>query len=312
MSAHATSTPRPSAAFRRTGHGLILAAILASTFTSTTHHPSLTYTGAPHRGSEVSRSLNRQPLPTHVTLTDAGVTTTFTSTAPTLTAALSARGVVLGPDDQITPAPDTALHAIPVNVTITRVHVTLATSESTTPHAVRTVDDPSTPTGTRHVQQVGSDGQTRTIYQVKMDSSGTELSRTLMLSATLSAPVDEVIATGTQAPATLTAPAPAPVDPGTARAAGAAAVAAHGWGPDQFACLDALWSRESGWSTTAGNRSSGAYGIPQALPASKMASAGADWLTNPATQISWGLGYITARYATPCAAWAHSQATNWY
>ncbi len=85
-----------------------------------------------------------------------------------------------------------------------------------------------------------------------------------------------------------------------------------GFGADQFDCLDALWTRESGWSHTAANPSSGAYGIPQALPGSKMASAGADWETNPATQIRWGLGYIQARYGTPCGAWDHSESSGWY
>ena len=70
--------------------------------------------------------------------------------------------------------------------------------------------------------------------------------------------------------------------------------------------------KESGWNTSASNGSSGAYGIPQSLPGSKMASAGSDWQTNPATQIKWGLGYIQERYGSPCAAWGHSQATNWY
>ena len=73
-----------------------------------------------------------------------------------------------------------------------------------------------------------------------------------------------------------------------------------------------LWQKESNWRYTARNPSSGAYGIPQSLPGSKMASAGADWQTNPATQIKWGLGYIAARYGTPCSAWAHSQQVNWY
>lgn len=63
---------------------------------------------------------------------------------------------------------------------------------------------------------------------------------------------------------------------------------------------------------TADNPSSSAYGIPQALPGRKMSSAGADWRTNPATQISWGLGYIANRYGTPCAAWSHSRSHNWY
>ena len=81
----------------------------------------------------------------------------------------------------------------------------------------------------------------------------------------------------------------------------------YGWGDDQFGCLVSLWNKESGWNYQAYNRSSGAYGIPQALPGSKMGSAGADWQTNPATQIAWGLGYISGRYGSPCGAWAHSQ-----
>ena len=89
-------------------------------------------------------------------------------------------------------------------------------------------------------------------------------------------------------------------------------LAARGWGDDQFSCLVSLWNKESGWNYLAYNRSSGATGIPQALPGSKMASAGADWQTNPATQISWGLGYISGRYGTPCGAWSHSQSTGWY
>ncbi|WP_223169217.1 MULTISPECIES: phospholipase [Microbacterium] len=86
----------------------------------------------------------------------------------------------------------------------------------------------------------------------------------------------------------------------------------YGWGGDQFSCLDSLWTKESGWNYQAYNDSSGATGIPQSLPGSKMASAGADWQTNAATQIRWGLEYIAAAYGTPCSAWGHSQATNWY
>lgn len=80
----------------------------------------------------------------------------------------------------------------------------------------------------------------------------------------------------------------------------------------QFSCLEQLWQRESNWSVTATNRSSGAYGIPQSLPATKMASAGEDWRTNAATQIRWGLDYIAATYGTPCGAWRQSQARGWY
>lgn len=86
----------------------------------------------------------------------------------------------------------------------------------------------------------------------------------------------------------------------------------YGWGGDQFSCLNSLWNKESGWNYQAYNSDGGATGIPQALPGSKMASAGADWQTNAATQIAWGLGYIASTYGTPCSAWSHSQAMNWY
>ena len=88
----------------------------------------------------------------------------------------------------------------------------------------------------------------------------------------------------------------------------------YGWASgSQWSCLDALWTRESGWRTQVWNYGgSGAYGIPQALPASKMAAAGPDWMTNPATQIRWGLGYIATTYATPCGARAHETADGWY
>jgi soluble lytic murein transglycosylase-like protein len=76
--------------------------------------------------------------------------------------------------------------------------------------------------------------------------------------------------------------------------------------------VDKLFTKESGWNPKARNKSSGAFGIAQALPGSKMATEGADWETNPVTQIKWGLTYIKTRYRTPCAAWAHSQSTGSY
>jgi hypothetical protein len=85
-----------------------------------------------------------------------------------------------------------------------------------------------------------------------------------------------------------------------------------GAGEGEFQCLVDLWTRESRWNHRALNKSSGAYGIPQSLPGKKMASAGADWETNPETQIDWGLGYIKQRYKTPCRAWKHSEDNGWY
>ena len=104
-----------------------------------------------------------------------------------------------------------------------------------------------------------------------------------------------------------------PVTPsGTPRQIAKQMLGKFGWSSSQFSCLSPLWQHESGWSVKADNAGSGAYGIPQALPGSQMASAGGDWKTNAATQIKWGLTYIHGRYGSPCGAWTHEQADNWY
>ncbi|RAX45900.1 lytic transglycosylase domain-containing protein [Arthrobacter sp. AQ5-06] len=131
---------------------------------------------------------------------------------------------------------------------------------------------------------------------------------------------------GVPAPAPVPSPTPAPPpvvvvpsvpggavnDPAGAKNYAAGQLAAYGWGQDQFQCLASLWTKESNWLTTATNPYSGAYGIAQALPASKYATAGSDWLTSYRTQINWGLSYIADRYGSPCGAWNHSVANNWY
>ncbi len=86
----------------------------------------------------------------------------------------------------------------------------------------------------------------------------------------------------------------------------------YGWGASQFSCYNNIIMRESMWNPSADNPSSSAYGIPQALPGSKMAAFGADWRTNPATQIAWGLWYVKDRYGTPCQAWSFKAAHGWY
>jgi len=86
----------------------------------------------------------------------------------------------------------------------------------------------------------------------------------------------------------------------------------YGWGESQYSCLDNLWTKESHWNYKASNKRSGAHGIPQALPATKMEVIGTDWRTNPVTQISWGLRYIDIRYDTPCKAYAKFQRSRYY
>lgn len=125
--------------------------------------------------------------------------------------------------------------------------------------------------------------------------------------------VKKVVIAATAAPAGGgSAPAAGNPDPDSAQAIAKKMVADRGWGSNQYDCLVALWNKESHWNMYASNAGSGAYGIPQALPGSKMASAGSDWKTNPATQIEWGLGYISGRYGNPCGAWSHSQSVGWY
>ena len=124
--------------------------------------------------------------------------------------------------------------------------------------------------------------------------------------------------TGTAQPTASAQPTPSAAASAAAVASGSpqqiaqAMLGSFGWSSSQFSCLDPLWAHESGWSVTAYNAGSGAYGIPQALPGSRMASAGPDWQTNAATQVRWGLEYIKGTYGSPCAAWDHEQATGWY
>lgn len=101
-------------------------------------------------------------------------------------------------------------------------------------------------------------------------------------------------------------------DPGSAKEFAYKLAGQLGWGQDQYSCLVKLWERESNWRLNAMNKSSGAYGIPQALPGSKMASEGTDWMTNAQTQIRWGVKYINGRYKNPCTALLHSNVKGWY
>jgi hypothetical protein len=104
------------------------------------------------------------------------------------------------------------------------------------------------------------------------------------------------------------------LSPAGAQAYAASRLGSYGWSSSQMSCLISLWNIESGWRWNAYNASSGAYGIPQALPGSKMATAGGDWTTSSRTQIDWGLGYIQARYSTPCGAYSFetSHVPYWY
>ncbi|NLW13117.1 MAG: hypothetical protein GX037_01060 [Trueperella sp.] len=211
------------------------------------------------------------------------------------------------------------------DVTIVRLTTETVTEEFTNAFETERIDDPNLPKGEEKVVTAGAPGTGSRNFQVTY-RDGEESARVLLLETVASEPVTEVIRVGTKAEVAAPAPAaaqsagsqaapqaPAPAVPaGSSRQIAQGMLSSYGWGMDQWSCLDSLWQRESNWNHTAMNSSSGAYGIPQSLPGSKMATAGADWQTNPATQIRWGLGYIQGRYGSPCAAWGHSQARGWY
>ncbi|WNM25027.1 G5 domain-containing protein [Demequina capsici] len=194
----------------------------------------------------------------------------------------------------------------PVDAAAADVEVVTETSRESVPNDTVTESDPSAKKGVETVVDEGSPGTSLVSYEVTY-VDGVEVSRKQTVSVVVQEPVDKVVSVGT-----LEIPTVATTTPGTNQAIGQELAASlYGWTGEQWQCLSSLWSRESGWSTTAAN-SSGAYGIPQALPGSKMAAYGDDWRTNPTTQIKWGLAYVSGRYGTPCGAWGHFTSVGWY
>ncbi|MDR0592088.1 MAG: ubiquitin-like domain-containing protein [Bifidobacteriaceae bacterium] len=248
--------------------------------------------------------------PKALSVTVDGVVMDTYSNAPSVRQVLVELGVILGEHDQVSPG----LDEIPEpgqQIVIERAITASGTEVVAIPFETVEKEDPTLAKGAKKIETPGVAGQRVITYRTKT-AGGVEVSREKVLEAVTAQPVTQVVLIGTK-----TAPV-APevnidVDPGSAQGiAKQMMLDSYGWGDDQFACLVSLWNRESGWRVNAANRSSGAYGIPQALPGSKMASAGSDWQTNPATQIKWGLGYISGRYSTPCGAWGAFQSKGWY
>ncbi len=157
------------------------------------------------------------------------------------------------------------------------------------------------------VIQRGVNGQKKVTYKVTYKDD-VETSREELSSEVIKEPVDKIVQVQSNVAVTSRASVDRSAVTGTVaeyQEYAKSRCADYGWSDYDFDCLVMLWNRESGWRVTAGNPYSGAYGIPQALPASKMASAGSDYMTNYKTQINWGLGYIKSRYGTPSNAWYH-------
>ncbi|MCU1690628.1 MAG: hypothetical protein JWN20_2556 [Jatrophihabitantaceae bacterium] len=259
--------------------------------------------------ASVSRS-KRLPLdPTTIELRTAksvavvadGVSRSIVTTGVFASDAVTAAGVTFSASDLWSMPASTPL-ATGMTVTLQRVTFADVAEAAPIPYATTQAEDSTVSAGTTVVDTPGIAGQKAVTYRVTY-TDGIETARQVLVEGVVDEPVTPVQRVGTKPVAT--------PDPAGAQAIAHDMVLARGWGEDQFSCLVSLWSRESGWRVNAAN-SSGAYGIPQSLPGSKMASIGADWETNPATQITWGLGYIAARYSTPCGAWSHFQSANSY
>ncbi|MCL2490300.1 MAG: ubiquitin-like domain-containing protein [Propionibacteriaceae bacterium] len=240
-----------------------------------------------------------------VALRAGGVTAYFMTTAATVGDVLTARGITVGAEDRLTPAADTA---VTDNLSITYQHVTTVqeTVTADVPFLTVSKSTPSLGKGETKIVTPGVVGQASQVFNVVL-VDGVEESRTMVSETIIVPPVDQVQQIGLGSSLGASTPEAA-----AAQAIAQQMLADQGLGDDEFECLVSLWNHESHWNVHSQNTSSGAYGIPQALPGSKMASAGADWQDNPTTQITWGLGYIEKRYGSPCGAWSHFQSVGWY
>ncbi|MFV0254202.1 MAG: G5 domain-containing protein [Beutenbergiaceae bacterium] len=256
--------------------------------------------------------------PVDFTVVVDGQTVELSSSANTLADALIEAGISVDLDDVVS-APMGEPPAQDAQISVTRFGTQLDVEVTEIPFETEERRTSSLPSGTTQVQTEGTPGSVVTTYE-SVYSNGEVTSRTELTSVVAAQPTNRVVLVGTG-----TTPRPSGSGSGSTpslpsgtysgsdpRAIAQNMLGAYGWGMDQWSCLNSLWQKESNWNPYARNRSSGAYGIPQSLPGSKMASAGSDWRTNPATQIKWGLGYIQNRYGSPCGAWGHSQSRGWY
>lgn len=268
--------------------------------------------------------------PKFVTVVHDGSSTSVTTTDATVGQVLIDLSLTMGAYDRLS-VPKDSLVSAGARITLTRVLHRILKRRHPIVFATRSTNDPSLAVGTTHIVSPGRNGVLETTWAaVYVD--GQLVGKTKIKSTVLRKPVAQSKRVGTLQPRPKVAVAPPssgsssgnraqppvqsppktpPASSGSPKDIARSMLSSYGWSQDQFGCLDSMWTRESGWRVTAANPS-GAYGIPQALPGSKMASAGPDWQNNAATQIRWGLGYIASRYSSPCQAWSIWQAQGWY
>ncbi|WP_375480813.1 ubiquitin-like domain-containing protein [uncultured Jatrophihabitans sp.] len=253
--------------------------------------------------------------PRTVTVVHDGQTDQVTTTDATVGELLTDLGITLDPDDRLSAATASPIH-VEETIRLQRVQKKLVSKTVKLKYSTTKRKDAKLTSGITKIVTQGKNGKARVTYAV-VYIDGKAAGRAKVSSTVLAAPRTEVLKVGTKAAPVSkssgsSAPeAPAP-SPGSAKAIAKRLLAKRGWGNDQYDCLVTLWNHESGWRVHAANPS-GAYGIPQALPGSKMGSAGPDWQDSAETQIKWGLGYIAGRYGNPCDAWSTWQAQGgWY
>jgi len=243
--------------------------------------------------------------PKRVTFVVDGRHVVAVSGGPDVAHAVTDAGLALGQADRLSVPAASGLTTTEV-IRIQRVSFGATVGTRPVPFSTVRRFDANSYQGTTAVLRAGRSGVQKVSYQL-VYVDGKLSGRVVQQVAPVTSPVDQIVRVGTRpAPAFVTS-----VPAGSNQRIAAGMVAARGWDGNEFQCLVSLWTKESGWQTSASNPS-GAYGIPQSLPGDKMASVGSDWQTSATTQITWGVNYIAGVYGTPCAAWGHSQATNWY
>jgi uncharacterized protein YabE (DUF348 family) len=243
--------------------------------------------------------------PRLITVLHDGKTEQVTTTEATVGLLLRDLGIAYGPKDRLSAAATSALRANQ-KIVVARIKKVTVTATKPLPFPTTKTADPNLETGVTKIIKPGADGSARITYAL-VYVDGKIAGKTRIRTVLITAPIPQVERVGTKPKV-----APVVIPAGAAQVLGKKLAKARGWGADQFACLVQLWDHESGWRVSAANPS-GAYGIPQALPGSKMSSAGPNWETDAATQIKWGLGYIAERYHDPCNAWATWQSQGgWY
>lgn len=233
--------------------------------------------------------------PTHLNLY--GTPLPVRTHASTVRELLAEKNVKTAEGDTVTPALDTPL-APDTQIFVTRHGVQVSTVEEVIPAPVENVNDPNAVAGSTVVREAGIDGKKVTTYEIEL-KNGKEISRRAIQEVVIDQPVKRVVVRGTKVVYS---------NPSANVALGQEIAAQMGWG-HEFSCIYQIFQRESGWNHLARNRSSGAYGIPQALPGSKM---GPGWESDPAVQIRWGIGYMVNRYGSPCKAQAFWNVNHWY